>query len=245
MFWNKDKIPNLKLEDEDFFSMDEDIEEKEKKEINQLMETEEIEKKEKFNFRKLDIDNEDHIRKINKILNIFIIIILIASVLIITDVILVSRTGTGPYFALNTKTYDDGGTKIYHGLGYKVIKYNQQKGRKDTIIGSWSIKYNTTPIKTTILDLALEFNNDLEKTIDTYMNNYIQISGKIEKISKNEVVLAYKDEEKKYTTKLSCNLLNSSNKYKKNDSLKLVGTLYNYSKEDELKLYMKNCYIKK
>lgn len=245
MFWNKDKIPNLKLEDEDqdFFSMDEDIEEKE--ELKQLIEVEENEKKEKFNFRKLDIANKDHIRKINKILNISLVIILIASILIITDVMLVSRTGKGPYFALKTKTYNDGGTKIYHGLGYKVIKYNQQEGRKDTVIGSWSIEYNTKQIKTTILDLALEFNNDLEKTIDTYMNNYIQISGKIEKISKDKVVLIYKDEEKKYTTKLSCNLLNSSNKYKKNDSIKLVGTLYNYSKEDELKLYMKNCYIKK
>lgn len=251
MFWNKDKIPNLKLDDDqDFFSMDEDSEEIEQKEIKPLLEEQGLEDKEseeieEFNFRRLDINNKDHAKIINKGLNILIIITIIISILIITDIVLVSRAGKGPYFALNTKTYNDGGTKVYYGLGYKVIKYDQEEGRKDTVIGNWKIKYNTIPIKITILDLALEFNNDLEKSLDSYMNNYLQVSGKIQKIEKNEITITYKDEEKKYTTKLICNTLNHPNKYHKNDSIKLVGTLYNYSKEDSLKLHMKNCYIKK
>ena len=45
-------------------------------------------------------------------------------------------------FIIKTHTYNDGGTKEYYGLGYKVIKYNQVQGRRDKVIGSWKLKYN-------------------------------------------------------------------------------------------------------
>lgn len=243
MFWNKDRIPNLKLEDDDqdFFRMDEDLEEKEIKEEKQ--ETEKFD--EKINFKGINTPRTNQIKIINRILNVIMVILIITTILVITDIMLISRIGKGPYFALNTKTYHDGGTKVYYGIGYKVIKYNQEEGRKDTVIGNWNIEYNTTPIKMTTLDLALEFSNDLEGSLDIYMDNYLQVSGKIEKIEKSKVTLIYQDEEKKYKTKLTCNILNPTKKYHKDDSIKLVGTLYNYSKEDKLKLYMKNCYIKK
>ena len=211
MFWNKDKIPNLKLEeeDQDLFKIDEEeIEEAVLEEISQekskLEEVEEIELEKKEQLPGLHTEN--NIKKMNKILNLAMIIVIIFSTLIITDVILVSRIGKGPYFALKTKTYNDGGTKVYYGLGYK----------------------------------ALDFNNNLEEALSIYMNHYLKVSGKIEKIEKDQITLIYKDEEKKYMTRLICNILNNSSKYHENDSIELVGTLYNYTKENHLKLYMKN-----
>lgn len=290
MFWNKNRIPDLRLEkdeDKDLFTMEEEPEEKienieeqieakirelesqnqeeadqeevdnieeintdtetidyEEEEEEQLEDEEETPKKKSI-LSKIDFNNENTVKLINKVLNILVVFVLILGILITTDVILVSRTGKGPYFALKTKTYEDGGTKEYYGIGYKVIKYNEEEGRKDTVLGSWSIKYDTTPLNVTVLDLALEFNNNFTKSLDTYMNKYLQVSGKIEKIEDGKITLIYKDEENKYTTKLICNTLNSTKKYKKNDTINLVGTLYNYSKDDILNLEMKNCYLKK
>ena len=50
-----------------------------------------------------------------------------------------------PNFSLLTEVYKDGGTKVYTGLGYKVLDYNQIDGRKDVVfipfyIDAWEIK---------------------------------------------------------------------------------------------------------
>jgi len=47
-----------------------------------------------------------------------------------------------PVFALETVTYKDGGTKVYLGLGYKIIRYHVIDGRQDTDFGTWFIQYN-------------------------------------------------------------------------------------------------------
>ena len=81
-----------------------------------------------------------------KIINIIFILIIIIIIIITTDVILVGKYNKGPIFAIPLKEYKDGGTKEYYGLGYKVIKYKQLQGRKDKVIGTYKLKYNTTPI---------------------------------------------------------------------------------------------------
>ena len=68
--------------------------------------------------------------KIKKISTIIMIVIIVLGLLITTDILLVSKAGVGPFLAIRTKVYDDGGTKEYYGLGYKVIKYNQEIGRQ-------------------------------------------------------------------------------------------------------------------
>ena len=50
-----------------------------------------------------------------------------------------------PNFSLLTEVYKDGGTKVYTGIGYKVIDYNQLDGRKDVVfipfyIDDWELK---------------------------------------------------------------------------------------------------------
>jgi hypothetical protein len=50
-----------------------------------------------------------------------------------------------PNFCILIDVYKDGGTKLYTGLGYKVIDYNQLDGSKDVVfvpfyIEAWHIK---------------------------------------------------------------------------------------------------------
>lgn len=48
-----------------------------------------------------------------------------------------------PWFAVEVVTYKDGGTKVYLGLGYKVIRYHVIEGRQDTDFGTWFIQYRS------------------------------------------------------------------------------------------------------
>ena len=79
-------------------------------------------------------------------IDIFFTILIIIIILIGIDSIAVDSCNKGPFFAIPIVTHDDGGTKEYYGLGYKVIKYNQTQGRRDKEIGLWSLKYNTEPL---------------------------------------------------------------------------------------------------
>lgn len=54
-----------------------------------------------------------------------------------------SQRDQAPIFAIESVTYKDGGTKVYLGLGYKVIRYRVIEGRQDTDFGSWFITYNS------------------------------------------------------------------------------------------------------
>lgn len=47
-----------------------------------------------------------------------------------------------PIFCILKDEVNDGGTKIYLGLGYKVIDFNTLEGFDDIKIGTWFIDYN-------------------------------------------------------------------------------------------------------
>ena len=51
------------------------------------------------------------------------------------------KNGEKPIFCINTATANDGGTKEYLGLGYKVIDFNRLDGYDEVKIGTWSMKY--------------------------------------------------------------------------------------------------------
>jgi hypothetical protein len=83
-------------------------------------------------------------RKSKKIL---LVILLVWLSFIITDFTL-SKYNKKPIFAIPVYRLNDGGTVEYYGLGYKVIKYNvldteTEKGRKDTVFGFWTLKYES------------------------------------------------------------------------------------------------------
>ena len=76
--------------------------------------------------------------KKNIILKIILCFIIIITIFISIDIKQLKK-GNEPIFCVNIKTYRDGGTKEYIGIGYKVIKYNNK--RKDFQIGTFFLKY--------------------------------------------------------------------------------------------------------
>ena len=247
MFWNKDKIPDYSKEnDKDFFTMDADIEESDVEEVKEKNSNNNdennyngISQKITNSFNNLFTDRV----KLNKFVNIILIVVSIIAICILTDVIMVTRGNNGPIFAIKVKTYNDGGTKEYLGLGYKVIKYNEKNGRKDIILGKWSIKYDTNYLDVDVVDLSIMFNDNFKKFTDTYMNKYLKVTGNVKSISKETIVLEYVDKDGKYTMSINGSLLNYK-KLKVGNKVSIVGTLYDYANSEELNLYMKNCYIK-
>lgn len=143
-----------------------------------------------------------------KIINIVFVVIMILLIIITIDVIAVGRYDNGPFFAIQTKKYDDGGTKEYYGLGYKVIKYNQTEGRKGMTIGFWNLQYSTEPTPIDIIDLALEFENDYEKVSNKFYNEYLKVTGTIREVDleNKQIIMEYNDIDGKYTLEVVANV---------------------------------------
>ena len=168
-------------------------------------------------------------KKIKKVSTIIMIIIIILGLLITTDIILVSKVGIGPFLAIRTKVYNDGGTKEYYGLGYKVIKYNQVVGRRDTVIGSWSLTYNTNPNTYTIRELAYSIINDN----NNHLGEFIRLTGLISSKSTkdNTITLKFTDDiAGKYDLTVKAKLISDNIKdLNENDSISLIGVITNYN----------------
>ena len=167
-------------------------------------------------------------KKIKKISTIVMIVIIVIGVLVTTDILLVSKAHIGPFLAIRTKVYNDGGTKEYYGLGYKVIKYNQVVGRRDTVIGSWGIKYNTNPETFTIRELAYSIINDNNNHIGEFIRLTGTISSKNNK--NNTVTLKFTDDiDGKYDLTVKANLLSKNiKKLNKNAPISLIGVIKSY-----------------
>ena len=167
-------------------------------------------------------------KRIKKISTIIMIVILVIGILVTTDILLVTKRGVGPFLAIRTKVYNDGGTKEYYGLGYKVIKYNQKVGRRDTVIGSWSIKYNTNPETYTIRELAYSIINDN----NNHVGEFIRLTGTISSKSNknNTITLKFTDDiEGKYDLTVKAEILSKNIKeLNKNAPISLIGIITDY-----------------
>lgn len=189
--------------------------------------------------------------KFMSIFNILFILIMIIMLIISVDVICITRYNIGPFFAINTKTYKDGGTKEYYGLGYKVIKYNEIAGRRDTEIGFWNMKYSTEPLMIDDIDLAIDFQNNPETTANKYYKKYLIINSKIKNIdnNKNEIILEYTDPDGKYTLEINCKMASRKDSlvnYKINDKVSIKGTVSSFSIKEATKtnkVILENCFI--
>lgn len=188
-----------------------------------------------------------------KIFNIVFVLALVIMVIISIDVICVAKYNVGPFFAIKTSTYKDGGTKVYYGLGYKVIKYNQLEGRRDTQIGFWSLPYITTPTEIQDIDLAIEFQNKPEATGKKYYKQYLKISSTIKSIDKenNELTLEYTDPDGKYTLQIICPLASEKDAiidYTEQEEVIVKGTVYKFSLKDDNQpntAYLSDCFVEK
>ena len=195
-------------------------------------------------------DTKQKSSKLVRFLNILFVIIIISLLMITTDIICVSKYNIGPFFAIPTKTYKDGGTKEYYGLGYKVIKYHQVQGRKDTEIGLWSLKYNIEPTTIKSVDLAIEFYNNEAKTYKKYYKKFVRVVSTLEKVDEknNTITLSYIDDGKKYSLDIECNMASKNSnidKLEKGKEVTIIGTVNKYdfkSSKKVGKLYINNCF---
>ncbi len=161
---------------------------------------------EDYGMNDIDMEIIEEEPRSRRIVNIIFIIIIALGIMIVADIVCVVKYDKGPYFAIRTKIYDDGGTEEFLGLGYKVIKYNQEQGRRDTEIGFWTMQYNTKPTEIEALDLAIEFRNSPEETAEKYARKFVRITGRLYKIKEDELILRYHDPDDYYTLKIKCPL---------------------------------------
>ena len=202
------------------------------------------------NYGMNDVDMEiiEEKEPISKVIsNIIFIIIIALGIVIAIDVICVTKYDKGPYFAIRTKTYDDGGTEEFYGLGYKVIKYHQEQGRRDTKLGFWTMPYSVEPTEISALDLAIEFRNNPEKTANKYAGQFMRVTGRIYKIKDNELILRYKDPDDAYTLKIKCPMAEKTDlsDLKEDMEITVLGTIDNFTLATEKtsnSANMSNCF---
>ena len=188
-------------------------------------------------------------KRTKMIINIFFIVILIIIAMISIDIVRVAKYDKKPLFTINTKTYKDGGSKEYIGIGYKVIDYYQLQGRRDIEIGTWNLKYNTNPTTVQDIDLAIELNNDEEKTYTSYYKKFVRIITTLKSVDKknHKLNLGYTDEDGKYSLDIKCNLVDEQlniDKFEKDKQITIIGTLKNYkskTKKNNRTIYIKDC----
>lgn len=201
-----------------------------------------------YGMNDLDMEIIEEKEPISKVIsNIIFIIIIALGIVIAIDVICVTKYDKGPYFAIRTKTYDDGGTEEFYGLGYKVIKYHQEQGKRDTKLGFWTMPYSVEPTEISALDLAIEFRNDPEKTANKYAGQFMRVTGRIYKIKDNELILRYKDPDDAYTLKIKCPMAEKTDlsDLKEDMEITVLGTIDNFTLATEKtsnSANMSNCF---
>ena len=180
-----------------------------------------------------------------RILKIVLALAIIIVLMISIDVISISRFNKGPFFAIPVKTYRDGGTKEYYGIGYKVIKYHQGQGRRDTELGTWNLKYNTLAINIKDIDLALEFHDNKAETIDKYNKKFVRIDTSLQSIDNdnNTLLLGYKDEEgDKYSLNIKCEMVKKDlDKFTPGNEIMILGTFSKYNAKTNT-VTISNCF---
>lgn len=176
----------------------------------------------------------DEEKKLKKKFTIIMIVALVLGTLIFIDILVANYTNVGPFLAVKVKTHNDGGTKEYYGLGYKVIKYRVKDGRNTTVVGSWTLKYDPTSKASTVEELGISFRNNTKEALKNSYKQFFIVTGKIDSIDKTnkKVVLIYEDKDGgNYTTKAEFYLKNISKlkNYSKGDTITISGTFTKYT----------------
>lgn len=167
-----------------------------------------------------------------KVLNFFLILVMAGAFLVVFDVVMVTKFNVGPIFAIKVKTYNDGGTKEYAGIFYKVIKYKQTNGRRDMVLGSYKLSYSGEVYKKSVLDLAILYRDDFTN-FSLLEGKYVVVTGKVLSVSKEKQVvkLIYEDSDNKYQTIVTFKMDKDANydELKKANTVKIAGVLDDYS----------------
>lgn len=187
-----------------------------------------VQKKEKFKKKKNP----------SKIMNIIFIIAMIIVILNAIDYVSVKKYDKGPYFAIPLKTYNDGGTKVYYGMFYKVIDYNQVQGRRDKEIGLWNMPYYIEAFNVTDYDLAITFEDNPKGSLKNFYKKFLRISSTVKSVDlkRNVMILEYADDGDKYTLDIECKMAEKENelsKYEKGTKVMIIGTLTGFKSHSD------------
>ena len=187
-----------------------------------------VQKKEKFKKKKNP----------SKIMNIMFIIAMIIVILNAIDYVSVKKYDKGPYFAIPLKTYNDGGTKVYYGMFYKVIDYNQVQGRRDKEIGLWNMPYYIEAFNVTDYDLAITFEDNPKGSLKNFYKKFLRISSTVKSVDlkRNVMILEYADDGDKYTLDIECKMAEKENelsKYEKGTKVMIIGTLTGFKSHSD------------
>ena len=167
-----------------------------------------------------------------KVLNFFLILVMAGAFLVVFDVVMVTKFNVGPIFAIKVKTYNEGGTKEYAGIFYKVIKYKQTNGSRDMVLGSYKLSYYGEVYKKSVLDLAILYRDDFTN-FSLLEGKYVVVTGKVLRVSKEKQVvkLIYEDSDNKYQTVVTFKMDKDANydELKKGNIVKIAGGLDDYS----------------
>lgn len=179
-----------------------------------------------------DDSNKSFVGIILKVLNFFLILVMAGAFLVVFDVVMVTKFNVGPIFAIKVKTYNDGGTREYAGIFYKVIKYKQTNGRRDMVLGSYKLSYSGEVYKKSVLDLAILYRDDFTN-FSLLEGKYVVVTGKVLSVSKEKQVvkLIYEDSDNKYQTIVTFKMDKDANydELKKGNTVKIAGVLDDYS----------------
>ncbi len=98
-----------------------------------------------------------------KIVGIIIGIIILLEIIFFAIDYNRAKNNEQPMFGVQIDEANDGGTKIYLGLGYKVIDFNTLSGFDDVKIGTWLMNYEDFNEEKQAYDEEFEKRQDLEK----------------------------------------------------------------------------------
>lgn len=200
-------------------------------------------------FEEADVEDEK-IAKAKKMINLFFTAIIIIIIAISIDVIAVSRFNKGPFFAIPLHSYNDGGSKAYYGIGYKVIKYHQLQGRRDKEIGLWSLKYNTEPITIKDVDLAIEFTGNEIESFEKYYKKFVRVISTLHKVDEknHKITIGYQDEDHKYSLDVICHMVKDQeniSSFEEEKSITIIGTISDFQWKTDTEnnqLIVENCF---
>ncbi len=190
-------------------------------------------------------------KRLKKLFTVIMILVISIGFLVLLDIMLVTKMNVGPFLAVRTKVYESG-SKEYYGLFYKVIKYREEEGRCDTVLGGWGLKYNSKPVVMTLEDLSLMLRNDYKTNYKKLYQSYVKLTGKIYKIDseKKIVTLRYEDQNGTYyTMDAVCSLVDKRvniNKLEEGDTISIFGSIYDYTPRNNntpQQIELKNCYL--
>ena len=128
-------------------------------------------------------------KKIVKTIGVIIGILIILGIIFFAIDYNRAKNNEQPMFCVQIDEANDGGTKVYLGLGYKVIDFNTLSGFDDVKIGTWFMNYE-------------DFNDEIKKYNEEFEKKQYLEEKNISLIVISEVGYSSARPAKSYTLKL-------------------------------------------